>query len=60
MPRYALPSLRAGVSPNLKKRMQGKSCFNCEKVEPELFNTLERLTAGCAAAYAVPVTAQPH
>jgi hypothetical protein len=39
--------------------MQGKSCFNCEKAEPELFDTLKRLTAECAAAYAVPVTAQP-
>lgn len=60
MPLYALPSLREGLSPDLEKRMQGKSCFNFKKVEPELFDMLERLTAECAAAYDAPVTAQPH
>ena len=60
MPLYALPSLRNGVSPELQKRMQGKSCFNFKMVEPELFDTLERLAAECAAAYATPVTVQPH
>jgi hypothetical protein len=60
MPLYALPSLRDGMPPDLEKRMQGKSCFNFKKVEPELFDTLERLTAECASAYATPVAAQPH
>lgn len=60
MPLYALPSLRDGVPPDLEKRMQGKSCFNFKKVEPELFDRLERLIAECAAAYTKLVTAQPH
>jgi hypothetical protein len=60
MPLYALPSLRDRVPPDLEKRRQGKSCFNFKKVEPELLDALERLTAECAAAYATPVIAQPH
>jgi hypothetical protein len=60
MPLYALPSLRDGVPLVLAKRMQGKSCFNFKKMEPELFDALEQLTAACAAAYATPVAAQPH
>jgi hypothetical protein len=40
--------------------MQGKSCCNFKKVEPELFDALERLTAQCAAAYAMPIAPQPH
>jgi hypothetical protein len=60
MPLYASPFLREQVPPDLQKRMQGKSCFNFKKVEPELFDALERLTAECASAYADPVVAQPH
>ncbi len=60
MPLYALPSLREQVSPELQKRMQGKSCFNFKKVEPELFDALEQLAARCAAAYATPVASKPH
>jgi hypothetical protein len=60
MPLYALPSLHDGVPLELAKRMQGKSCFNFKKVEPELFEALEQLTTRCAAAYAAPVAAQPH
>ena len=60
MPLYALPELRERVSPDLEKRMQGKSCFNFKKVEPELFDALEQLASECAAAYGEPVTAKPH
>ena len=60
MPLYAVPFVRDRVPPDLKKRMQGKSCFNFKKVEPELFDALEQLTAECAAAYAEPVAANPH
>jgi hypothetical protein len=60
MPLYAVPALREGLSPELRKRMQGKSCFNFTKPEPELFDALERLAAECAAAYATPVVAKPH
>jgi hypothetical protein len=44
MPVYMYPELLQGVSPELKKRMQGKSCFNFKKVEPELFAELAALT----------------
>ena len=58
MPIYALPELGEGMSAELRKRMQGKSCFNFRKVEPELFHALEALTAQCAAAYETPVLAR--
>jgi hypothetical protein len=60
MPLYASPSLGEQVSADLRKRMQGKSCFNFKKLEPELFDALDQLTAKCAAAYAEPVAATPH
>ena len=60
MPLYALPALREHLSPDLEKRMQGKSCFNFKKVEPELFDALERLTVKCAEAYSEPVALRPH
>ena len=44
MPVYMYPELLKGISPELKKRMQGKSCFNFKKVEPALFDELARLT----------------
>ena len=44
MPVYMYPELLKDISPALKKRMQGKSCFNFKKVEPELFEELATLT----------------
>ena len=44
MPVYMYPELLKDISPELKKRMQGKSCFNFRKVEPELFKELADLT----------------
>ena len=44
MPVYMYPELLKGISPGLKKHMQGKSCFNFKKVEPELFQELTKLT----------------
>jgi len=44
MPVYMYPALLQGISPELKKRMQGKSCFNFKKVEPDLFKELAELT----------------
>ena len=44
MPVYMYPDLLKDVSPELKKHMQGKSCFNFKKVEPELFQELSELT----------------
>ena len=44
MPVYMYPELLQDISPELKKRMQGKSCFNFRTVEPELFSELADLT----------------
>lgn len=44
MPVYMYPELVSGISPQLKKHMQGKSCFNFKKIEPDLFKELEELT----------------
>ena len=43
MPVYAFPELLDGISPELKKRMQGKSCFNFRTVDENLFTELEEL-----------------
>lgn len=44
MPVYMYPELLEDTSPELRKHMQGKSCFNFKKVEPDLFKQLEILT----------------
>jgi len=44
MPVYMYPDLLNGISPELKKRMQGKSCFNFKKIEPDLIKELTQLT----------------
>lgn len=44
MPVYVNPSLLDSMSDGLRKRMQGKSCFNFKSVEPELFQELADLT----------------
>jgi hypothetical protein len=44
MPIYMYPDLLKDISPELKKHMQGKSCFNFKKVEPDLFEELAALT----------------
>jgi hypothetical protein len=41
---YAFPELLDGISPELKKRMQGKSCFNFKQVDDKLFRELAKLT----------------
>jgi hypothetical protein len=38
------PELLKGVSPGLKKRMQGKSCFNFNAVDEQVFSELVELT----------------
>jgi hypothetical protein len=42
---YGDAGLAASISPELKRRMQGKSCFNFTKVDEPLFRELEALTA---------------
>jgi hypothetical protein len=44
MPVYACPDLLKEISPALKKRMQGKSCFNFTQVDEKLFKELADLT----------------
>jgi len=44
IPIYALPELARGISPELKKRMQGKGCFNFKSVDAKLFKELAQLT----------------
>jgi hypothetical protein len=44
MPVYMYPDLLENVSPQLKKRMQGKSCFNFKQVDETLFQELGQLT----------------
>jgi hypothetical protein len=44
MPVYACPDLLESISPELKKRMQGKSCFNFKTVDKALFKELGALT----------------
>jgi hypothetical protein len=41
---YAAPELVRNMSPELKKRMQGKSCFNFRQVDDALFAELKALT----------------
>ena len=41
---YASPDLVASMSPGLRRRMQGKSCFNFTSVDEPLFDELERIT----------------
>jgi hypothetical protein len=44
MPIYCSPDLLKDLSPALKKRMQGKSCFNFKTVDDKLFKELGKLT----------------
>ncbi len=44
VPVYACPELVASISEPLKKRMQGKSCFNFKKPDAALFAELAALT----------------
>ena len=44
MPVYGSPDLLEKISPELKKHMQGKSCFNFKIVDEKLFKELAKLT----------------
>jgi len=41
---YGAPDLLKGISPELRKRMQGKSCFNFKSIEPDRVRELSALT----------------
>ena len=51
MPLYWDPSLAKGISAKLKKRMQGKSCFNFSAPDAALFRELRKLTGRGFALY---------
>src|SRR5437762_13742550 len=44
MPVYACPDLKETLTPELKKRMQGKSCFNFKTIDAAQAKELERVT----------------
>ena len=44
MPVYVEPAMLEELSPELRKRMQGKSCFNFKRIDEGLFAELEALT----------------
>jgi hypothetical protein len=53
MPLYMNSKLVASISPALKKRKQGKTCFNFKKLpEPEVEAELTRLTRAGLEWYA--------
>jgi hypothetical protein len=52
MPVYVFPDLLKDISPTLKKRMQGKSCFNFTSVDDEILSELARLTQKSFAGFA--------
>ena len=43
MPVYCCPEMTESISPELRKRMQGKSCFNFSAFDPILFDQLSAL-----------------
>lgn len=51
MPVYVFPDLLENASPELQKRMQGKSCFNFKAADPALFAELASLTEKGYARY---------
>lgn len=44
LPLYMNPSLNSRISAELKKRKQGKACFNFSKPDPKLFAEVAELT----------------
>jgi hypothetical protein len=55
LPLYMNPAMQAKVTPELKKRMQGKACFNFKRSDPELFEALATLTRQSAESFATPL-----
>lgn len=51
MPVYCYPDLLATISEDLRKHMQGKSCFNFTKTDSNLFHELQTLTKTCFDRY---------
>ena len=51
-PVYMRPEFLATLSPELRRRMQGKACFNFKREDKMLFAELAQLTAACADWFA--------
>jgi hypothetical protein len=49
---YLEPGQLDGISPELRRRMQGKSCFNFTQVDEALFDELDGLTVRGRELYA--------
>jgi hypothetical protein len=54
MPVYGDPRLLADLSPALRKRMQGKACFNFVSVDQECFAELGRLAEAGIKRFSTP------
>jgi hypothetical protein len=54
MPIYNEPELSMTISDDLRKRMQGKSCFNFKHIDIDLFAELAELTQRSAKAFSSP------
>ena len=50
MPVYA-DDVATGMSPELKKQMQGKACFNFKSIDKNLFKELDSVTTTCYNAW---------
>lgn len=59
MPVYTHPDLLADISPELRRRMQGKSCFNFARVDEPLIEELAALTQQGHAQYVAEGLAAP-
>ena len=53
MPVYMNPGMQKLIPPELKKRMQGKACFNFSEVDPALFRQLAALTSAGFEGYRI-------
>lgn len=51
MPIYVFPELLETLTPELKNRMQGKSCFNFKAMDAKLFNELKEITLAGYGSY---------
>lgn len=51
MPVYACPEVAKSLAPELKKRIQGKSCFNFRTPDDDRFAQLSELTKFSRQAY---------
>jgi hypothetical protein len=59
MPVYTNPELLSPISDRLRKRMQGKSCFNFNQPEPDLFADLALLIHAGFKKYAAEGYVRP-